>query len=363
MTVACRRREVHFKGSADRGASVFSIRGPGSSGESLSRRPGCGLCVAVANSPSVAVIDIGSNSLKALVACRDAGGGIQALRTWTLDVRISAGIGGLHPRLSEDAMQRGLAAIRRLLAETLPFAPRRTVLVATSAVRDAANGAEFNRRLRDATGFDLRILTGDEEARLIGRGLAADPGLQELQDFYVFDLGGGSLECLALRARQTEQAVSLPLGCVRLTERCVADPAAPFGDGSRLRVAELCREVLAKSGFRFALAPDAAAVFAGGSVTTVRAIFAERAGQPLAETSPLITVDSLRALLADVAPLPIVERQKIRGLPAARADVFPVALATAIAVAEAGGLSTFRHSFYNLRFGLADELLGGRETG
>jgi len=313
----------------------------------------------VANPPSVAVIDIGSNSLKALVACRGPGGGVRELRTSTLDVRISAGIGGRRPRLADEAIERGVAAVRELLDEIKPLAPGCTVLVATSAVRDAANGAEFSRRLRAATGLDLRILTGDEEARLIGRGLTADPELHGLQDFYVFDLGGGSLECLAFRARAVEQAVSLPLGCVRLAERCVPDPAAPFGDASRVRVTEVCREVLAKSGFRFALPAGAEAVFAGGSVTTVRAIFAERQGQPVEATSPIITVDSLRALLGDVARLPLAERRSVPGLPAARADVFPVALATAIAVAESGGFAAFHHSFYNLRYGLADELLGG----
>ncbi len=67
-------------------------------------------------------------------------------------------------------MARGLEAIRSLLADTAPFAPVRTVLVATSAVRDAANGAEFRERVRSGTGQTIRILTGDEEANLIGRG-------------------------------------------------------------------------------------------------------------------------------------------------------------------------------------------------
>lgn len=312
----------------------------------------------MANPPSVAVVDIGSNSLKALVACREAGGGVRALRTWTLDVRISGGIGGAHPRLAEDAMQRSLAAVGQLLAEIRPLAPGRIELVATSALREAANRSEFCRRVRAATGLDLRILTGDEEARLIGRGLVADPGLRALEDFYVFDLGGGSLECLAFRARRPDQAVSLPLGCVRLTERCVPDPAAPVGAASLARVAGVCREVLAKSGFRFDLPAGGEAVLAGGSVTTVRAIFAERAGQPLAETSPIIPVAALRALLAEVARLPLAKRRAIPGLPAPRADVFPAALATAIAVAEAGGFAAFRHSLYNLRFGLAGEMLG-----
>jgi exopolyphosphatase/guanosine-5'-triphosphate,3'-diphosphate pyrophosphatase len=311
----------------------------------------------VNKNPIVAVIDIGSNSIKSLVAARGPLGEIVTVQTRTLDARIGTGIGQARPRLREEDMQRGLTAVRQLLAEIAPLAPRHTVLVATSAVRDTANGEEFRDRIHTATGHELRILTGREEADLIGRGLTSDPALADLQDFYVLDLGGGSLECLTFRARRMKQAVSLPLGCVRLTERYVKDPQTPFSDDCRARVTEICREVLAKSGFRFSLPVGADAVFAGGTITTTRAIFAERLGRPIAETDPLITVAALRALLDHTAGLPLEARKIIPGLPAARADVFPTALATVIAVADFGGITAFRHSFHNLRYGLATELL------
>jgi len=311
----------------------------------------------VNKNPNVAVIDIGSNSIKSLVAACGPQGEIFTVHARTLDARISTGLGQARPRLAEADMQRGLAAVRQLLAEIAPFAPRHTVLVATSAVRDAANGSEFRERLRLATGHELRILAGEEEADLIGRGLTSDPDLADLQDFQVFDLGGGSLECLTFRARRVQQAVSLPLGCVRLMERCVKEPQAPFTDDCRSRITELCREVLAKSGFRFLPSAGTDAVFSGGTVTSTRAIFAERLGRPIAETSPRITVAALRALLDDTARLPLEARKKIPGLPATRADVFPTALTTVLAVADFGGITAFRHSFRNLRYGLAAELL------
>lgn len=303
------------------------------------------------------MIDIGSNSIKSLAAARAPAGEFIEVQTGTVDARISAGLGRAQPRLSEDGMQSGLAAVRELLRQLAAVAPARTVLVATSAVRDAANGEEFRERIRAATGHQLRILTGEEEADLIGRGLTSDPALADLHHFYVFDLGGGSLECLAFCNRRVEQALSLPLGCVRLTERCVEDPRAPFSDRCRVCVMTVCREALAASGFRFGLPADAATVFAGGTVTTARAIFAERCGRPLTASSPVITLEALRALLDETARLPLESRKRIAGLPPARADVFPTALATLLAVAEAGGIGVFRHSFRNLRYGLAAELL------
>jgi exopolyphosphatase/guanosine-5'-triphosphate,3'-diphosphate pyrophosphatase len=307
--------------------------------------------------PSVAVIDIGSNSIKILVARRTADGAVEALKMRTIDARISAGISAANPRLSAEGMKRGLAAIRELLADAKPFSPEKAVLVATSAVRDAQNGEEFRASVHAATSHEIRILTGEEEANLIGRGLTSDPALLGLRDFYVFDLGGGSLECLAFRDRKIEQAVSLQLGCVRLTEKFVAIPTEPMTEAACTAILQHTRAALAPGGFTFSLPANATAVGTGGTVTTVRAILGARENKKVEETDPTVTVAQLRDLLASLGALPLSARQQVGGLPAARADVFPTALATLIAIADAGGFTAYRNSFYNLRYGLAAELL------
>jgi exopolyphosphatase/guanosine-5'-triphosphate,3'-diphosphate pyrophosphatase len=309
------------------------------------------------DSPSVAVIDIGSNSIKVLVAERDAAGLVRSLKSKTIDARISAGISKADPQLSEEGMARGLAAIRELLADATPFAPGRTVLVATSAVRDARNGADFRARVKAATGHDIRILTGDEEANLIGRGLTCDPALVDLKDFYVFDLGGGSLECLLFRDRQIAQAASLQLGCVRLTEKFIKDASAPLVQTEASALARHVQDELKRSGFRFPIIAPAA-VFAGGSMSTVRAIKGARHGLTLEETPATIGTDTLGDLLDELAPLTLDERKAIPGLPSARADVFPAALVTMITVADYAHIERFHHSLHNLRWGLAAEALG-----
>lgn len=308
------------------------------------------------NTSAVAVIDIGSNSIKVLVAARDQSGGVTALKTKTIDARISAGISKTAPVLSEGGMVHGLAAIRELLADAAPFSPAQTVLVATSAVRDAANGADFQARVRAATGHGIRILTGDEEANLIGRGLTCDPALAALQDFYVFDLGGGSLECLLFRERQITQAASLQLGCVRLTEKFLRDPSAPLDQAEASTLARHVRDELKRSGFRFPIVAPAA-VFAGGSMSTVRAIKGARHGLALEDTPAVIGTDTLTQLLDELAPMTLEERKAVPGLPAARADVFPAALITIITVADYAHIDRFHHSLHNLRWGLASEAL------
>lgn len=223
-------------------------------------------------------------------------------------------------------------------------------------MRDAANGAIFCERVKKATGQVIRVLSGEEEANLIGRGLVSDPALAGLQNFYVFDLGGGSLECLAFGQRKVQQALSLQLGCVRLTEKFVKDPAAPLAPDAQAQIASHVTAALTEARLKFDL-PESVAIGTGGTVSTVRAILGAREQLRAEETSPAVSVDQLRELLALLAPLSLEQRKRVPGLPAARADVFPAALATIIAVAETGGFAGFIHSFYNLRWGLAAELL------
>ncbi len=305
---------------------------------------------------SVAVIDIGSNSIKLLVAARTEAGAVTALNSCTIDARISAGISGNEPRLSEEGMVCGLTAIRELLTDAAPCSPAKTVLVATSAVRDARNGADFRSRVKAATGHEIRILSGNEEANLIGRGLTCDPALAELRDFYVFDLGGGSLECLRFRDRAVIQSVSLQLGCVRLTERFIKDPAAPLQAGECNTLARHVRDELKRSGFRFPVVAPAA-VFAGGSMSTVRAIKGARHGLTMEDTPAIIGTDTLGGLLDELSLMTLEQRKAVPGLPAARADVFPAALVTIITVADYAHLERFHHSLHNLRWGLAAEAL------
>lgn len=308
-------------------------------------------------SSPVAVIDIGSNSIKMLVAGRETDGTLTTVHTQTIDSRISTGISQAQPQLSEEGIGRGIDAVKTLLAAATPFAPAKTIVVATSAVRDAGNGTDFVTRLREATGTELRILTGTEEANLIGRGLTCDPALKDARDFYVFDLGGGSLECLAFRDRKIEQAASLQLGCVRLTEQFIADTNRALGRVGRYRIMQHVHDELVRCSFKFSFPPESVGVGTGGTIATVRAIFAAREGKPMEEADPFIPLTQLRLLLTKLGRMTLPDRQQVPGLPAPRADIFPTALATLIVLADVAAITGFRHSVYNLRYGLAAEAL------
>jgi len=305
-----------------------------------------------------AVVDVGSNSIKLLLAERGPGGLLVEVFSETLEVRISKGIGSDRPLLAPEGIERGAAAVASLLSRARGLGADRIAVVATSAVRDASNGGEFLAKVQSACGERPRILTGAEEADLIGRGLTTDPSLAALRDFHVYDLGGGSLECLSFRDRAVERAVSLPLGCVRLTERFVPSGEGPVPEAALAAVSRHVKDVLLASGFPFPVPDGRLVVGTGGTLTSVRAMAAAAGGVALERTDPLIRVARLREILAAAAALGLGARRATNGLSPKRADVFPAALATLIALDEVGAILAFHHSVRNLRWGVAAELLG-----
>jgi exopolyphosphatase/guanosine-5'-triphosphate,3'-diphosphate pyrophosphatase len=163
-----------------------------------------------------ASIDIGTNSTRLLVADVD-GEHLDDLVRRTVVTRLGEGVDANH-RLLPAAIERTLAVVERYARTIDALGARRTTVVATSAARDAANGAEFLDGINRRFGFATRLLTGDEEAALTRRGVGAT-GAGTL----VVDVGGGSTE-LILGLRR----ISIAVGSVRLTERFLrSDPPSP----------------------------------------------------------------------------------------------------------------------------------------
>ncbi|TVP81326.1 MAG: phosphatase [Puniceicoccaceae bacterium] len=308
-------------------------------------------------SNKVAVIDVGSNSIKLLVACAgERPGSLQALFGETLETRISTGISRELPSLSQAAITAGTAAIVELLAMARNYHPAQTAIVATSAVRDALNGSDFIQSVEAATGHSLRILSGTEEATYIGRGLSCDPAIAGVANFIQTDIGGGSLELIRFEQNHIQQAISLQLGAVRLSEQFIQDPAAPLSATAEAALRQHVTAQLAASAFDFGPA-EWPLVATGGAYTVSRAVLAAQAGLPIDASSPHLARHTLDALRQQLGALPLHQRLSIPHLPAARADILPTALVTIDALLEYAGRSELTHSFYNLRYGIAADLL------
>ena len=300
----------------------------------------------------IGVIDIGSNSIKLLVA--ETGSSLAALYQTTLETRISAGIGKDQPVLSQPAMKAATEAVVKLIGEAKRFTPESFAIVATSAVRDAVNRKDFIQRIENATGHRLRVLTGEEEAAYIGRAITTDPALSAYSAFTLCDLGGGSLEFIRLENGALTEKVSLQLGAVRLLERFVNDPTAPLPERTAARIADYVRQKITESGFS-AIKGQKLLAATGGAVNVARAIRAGWLGRSYEETPSVITVNFLRYLSEELSASSLEERHLMPELPDARADIMPVAAIILLTVAELAGADRFAHSLHNLRYGIAAE--------
>lgn len=307
-------------------------------------------------SEPVAVIDVGSNSIKLLVAAAGANLAVAPIFTETIETRISGGISRDLPELSDQAIEDGCKTVVELVRLAREYAPQAIEIVATSAVRDALNGQDFIDCVADKTGIVMRMLSGTEEATYIGQGLSCDPQLAGAQDYIQVDLGGGSLELIRFKNAQIEQALSLRLGAVRLSERFVSDREAPISRNIEIAIHAFVQAELAQSDFKFSPSKDVL-VATGGAFVVSRAILAAQRGQRIDQHHPVLKIEELEALKQQLCALPLHERMAVPHLPASRADIIPSALITILALLKHAGRKSLTHSFYNLRYGIAAELL------
>jgi exopolyphosphatase/guanosine-5'-triphosphate,3'-diphosphate pyrophosphatase len=186
----------------------------------------------------IAVVDLGTNSTRLLVARVDAGGAVEQLERRTTITRLGQGVDS-SGRLADEAVERVFAALeeyKRLIDE---HGVERTVALATSAVRDSENGDEFRRRMKERFGLDARTISGDEEARLTFLGATNARADSDDEPTLVIDIGGGSTEFVVGRpGHDPDFHVSTQAGSVRQTERHVRDDPP-----ARESLDELAREV------------------------------------------------------------------------------------------------------------------------
>jgi exopolyphosphatase/guanosine-5'-triphosphate,3'-diphosphate pyrophosphatase len=305
----------------------------------------------------IAVIDVGSNSIKLLVAACEQQV-LHPLYSHTITSRISKGISDPRHLLSEESMQRGVHAICELVNSARQHGCKQIAIVATSAVRDAMNKADFQQLVHQQSGEELQILSGEEEARAIGRGILLDADIRRQNGAQIIDLGGGSMEYLLFERGEPRQIHSYQLGSVRLTEL-----AQSAGIGLHdTRIMDWVRGSIhtALEGPPRCLLLDTHAPLygAGGSLFTIYHLATETGR--LSGIS--LTRELLQQLYREVLPLSLEQRAALPGVTAGRADILPIAIATLDVVCEIAEQPSISLCPYNLRYGIAAQILNATDA-
>jgi exopolyphosphatase / guanosine-5'-triphosphate,3'-diphosphate pyrophosphatase len=302
-----------------------------------------------------ASIDVGTNTVLLLVAER-RGGGFAPLVERAEITRLGRGVDA-SGRLDAAAIRETVAVLAEYAREARALGADRIVCVATSAARDAANGAEFFEAARAAAGLVPEVISGDEEARLVYASAWRDFGAEGGAPLAVLDVGGGSTEFIHGRGPAPEGRTSLQVGAVRLTERHVRTDPIPAAELDALRLA--AREALRPLS-RMTLAAGGRLVGVAGTVTTLSAVAQALPAYDAARVhGATLSLAEAEALVARLAALPVKARAALPGMEPKRADVI---LAGALIVAEAMRATGFERltvSDRGVRWGLLHDRFGG----
>ncbi len=296
----------------------------------------------------LAAIDIGSNSIRQLVADVSPDGSIRVVDEMKEAPRLGAGLTA-SGALSVEAMERSIEALVRMSTLARRAGATRIDAVATSAVRDATNGAAFLARVHATTGLEVRLLSGEDEARLSFRSALAHFDLA-LGRTVVVDIGGGSLELALSAGGAIDRLYSFPFGAVRLTERFLGmSPRRRDVEDLRRAVRlELRRSVPARE-WR-----GAKLIGSGGTFTNLAGMYLARQEMVPARTVhatrvPRLEVEHIVESLASMSP---AERLKVPGLNKERSDIILAGLCVTAEVLARFDSREIVVSRYGIREGL-----------
>jgi exopolyphosphatase/guanosine-5'-triphosphate,3'-diphosphate pyrophosphatase len=299
----------------------------------------------------VAVVDIGTNSTRLLVADVDRAGHLLEVDRRTAVTRLGEGVDA-SGSLSSSAVERVNRALDGYAQAIEELSADARIAVLTSAVRDSSNGEQFVVSLRERYGLDARIISGEEEAQLTFLGAMSDRDSGDATRALVIDVGGGSTELVIGALGTVSFHVSLQVGVVRQTERHLHGDPPSAGELNALRrdVRTLIeRDVPAteRRGVERAIA-------VAGTATSLAAI--DQALEPYDRERVhgyRLDIVTTRLLLARLAAMPLAERRGTRGLHPDRAPTIVAGAVILIEVLEAFGLDGFEASENDILRGAA----------
>jgi exopolyphosphatase/guanosine-5'-triphosphate,3'-diphosphate pyrophosphatase len=309
----------------------------------------------------VAALDIGTNTVLLLIAEAAAGRPLRAIEERAEITRLGQGVDRSR-RLAPEAIDRTCRCLD-VYADVVRRAGVDLVgVVGTSAMRDASGGEVVRAHVRAAFGVDARVISGEEEARLTFHGAVSGLNLPAGERTAVFDIGGGSTEVVLGRIGGVPPisfARSFDVGSVRLTERHIShDPPTP----------EELAAITQAAANSFAGVPpadtDGLPVGVAGTMTTLASV--SLALVPYDGTrvhGHVMTRAELTQVIDRLSALDLTTRRAIPGIEPRRADVLVAGGLVALALLNRWNASAVRISDRGVRWGLAEELAGGRDGG
>jgi exopolyphosphatase/guanosine-5'-triphosphate,3'-diphosphate pyrophosphatase len=299
-----------------------------------------------------AVIDIGTNSVKVLVA-DFADGRLTPVCEVSRQTRLGAGF-YLTRKLQPAAIALTADAVAEFRADAAKLGASSIRVIATSAARDARNAAELIDAVRSKTGLETEILSGDQEAEWVFRGVTSNPSLAHLP-VLILDVGGGSTEFIVGDQAVPQFRSSYSVGTVRLLEQLhLADPPglAALAECRAWLKEFLATQVVPCLGPALRACPNSVRlVGTGGTATILARIETQMPGFDRDKIESVqIPLPRIQAHLEEQWQMTLAQRQQIVGMPPHRGDVILTGMAIYEAIMVEFGLTSLSVSTRGLRF-------------
>lgn len=289
---------------------------------------------------TIAVVDVGSNSVRLLVARELSPVAFEVVDEERFDARL--GEGQMDANLTEEGIERGLRALRIMIAVATSHSPSTIVVAGTEALRRAPNSELLTTAARQQTGIPVRVLSSREEAFA---GFVGVINSTRLMDGHLLDIGGGSVELMRVQNRSLMEMQSAPLGAIYATERYLRnDPPSPR-DIRALRRAVGDQIQVSKQG--------PVLYGTGGAVRNLARLARLKRRYPLRRLHGYtIERQELRRMATAVARATPEQRRQMPGLNPERIDIMPAAAIVVDELMEITGASSLTVAGQGMREGL-----------
>jgi exopolyphosphatase/guanosine-5'-triphosphate,3'-diphosphate pyrophosphatase len=303
----------------------------------------------------LAGIDIGTNTLRLLIAEFSEDGIYRKVDSGRYITRLGEGLSGTG-RLKDEAMERALRVLKGFADKCSENDVDGIYAVATSAVREAVNGRDFIQEVKNKTGIDVNIISGDEEARITMLGVY--PGLEITgKDVLMMDIGGGSTEfMLVSKGGEIIFTVSTDIGVVRFTEQYIKSD--PPGEQELELLGKAIEDRLKKvASGKGDLASGVEFIGTAGTVTTLAAIDQMmRIYDPEKINGYRIKRDGVMKILKMIRGMTNKDRKELPGVEEGREDIILAGAMVVYKVMELFGFDEMTVSDAGLREGLVTDL-------
>lgn len=290
----------------------------------------------------IAIIDLGTNSVRFDVHSISANGKSKILHREKLMVRLGQGV-FLHGRIEEAVVERTLQALRRFQRVAVGLRARKVLAFGTSALREAQNSQAFIDAVKENTGLEIVVISGKEEAKLIALGVLNHERAPK-GSFALLDIGGGSTEVSVCRGKKVMSAESFPLGTARLQQ--VFLKSIPPRKAAVAQLRDYIRQVV---GGKIAAEGWAKAPAMIGSSGTVRAI------AKILGAKKEFSLRDLSSLVREMQGMNVSELMDMEGMEPKRVDMILAGALILEEVCRLLGTSKIKPTDFSLRDGIFEE--------